>query len=112
MRISDLSSDVCSSDLAEVALLLDRGRLGVTLGDDDPAQVGAMHAGHALPGRFPEMVAEMDPSALLGGIEEEDRKSVVSGKRESVRVDRGGCSVIKKKLKPMNNKTRNYIRAH
>ena len=37
---------------AEVALLLDRGRLGVALDDDQPLQVGAVLARHLLPGRL------------------------------------------------------------
>ena len=45
---------------AEVALLLDRGRLGVALRDDDPAQVGAVLAGHVLPGGLALVVAEVD----------------------------------------------------
>ena len=35
--------------LAEMALLLDRGRLGVALDDDQPAQHGAVFARHLLP---------------------------------------------------------------
>ena len=45
---------------AEVALLLDRCRLGVALRDDDAAQVGAVLAGHVLPGRLALVVAEVD----------------------------------------------------
>ena len=37
--------------LAEMALLLDRGRLGVALDDDQPAQHGAVFARHFLPRR-------------------------------------------------------------
>jgi hypothetical protein len=43
-----------------VALLLDRGRLGVALRDDDAAQVGAVLAGHVLPGVLAQVVAEVD----------------------------------------------------
>ena len=38
--------------LAEMALLLDRGRLGVALDHDQPAQHGAIFARHFLPGRL------------------------------------------------------------
>ena len=37
---------------AEVALLLDRGRLGVALDDDQPLQVRPVLARHLLPGRL------------------------------------------------------------
>ena len=51
--------------LAEVALLLDRGGLGVALDDDEPAQHGAVFAGHVLPGRLAEMAAERDLAVLF-----------------------------------------------
>src|SRR3546814_19717886 len=108
MRISDWSSDVCSSDLAAGVELLgrraarhDRGayprdpvglcrqylqRLGfparqvlagLSAGNDRPAGASAQRCGRG------------------------DRKSVVSGKSVSVRVDLGGRRSIKKKK---NNK--------
>jgi len=52
---------------AEVPLLLDAGRLGVALGDDDPPQVGAVLARHVLPGVLAQVVAEVDLAAGLGG---------------------------------------------
>jgi hypothetical protein len=55
----------------EMALLLDRRGLGVALRDDDAAQVGAMLAGHVLPRRLAEMLAEMDLSLARGGSEED-----------------------------------------
>src|SRR3546814_8566353 len=70
MRISDWSSDVCSSDLLEHPV-------------PDPALCPAAEAPvHILP------VA--------------DRKSVVSGKSVSVRVDLGGRRIIKKKNNQQN----------
>ena len=54
------------ADLAEQALLLDRGGLGVALGDDEAAQIGAVFAGHLLPGRLPLVHAEVDLAAFLG----------------------------------------------
>src|SRR3546814_14896749 len=69
MRISDWSSDVCSSDLhAEPMSLDDALRLAET--------------------RAPEL------QAREAGLE--DRKSVVEGKSVSVRVDLGGRRIIKK----------------
>ena len=51
--------------LAEMALLLDRGRLGVALDDDEAAQHGAIFARHVLPGRLAVMAAERDLAALF-----------------------------------------------
>src|SRR3546814_16716987 len=95
MRISDWSSDVCSSDLwvpydgiADVRLEV-RGeahRLG-----------GAVEEGvNAVAGDV------LDPAAIVGDqfakvTERVDRQSVVSGKSVSVRVDLGGRRIIKKK---------------
>ncbi len=55
---------------AQVALLLDRSRLGVALGDDDAAQRRAVFAGHVLPGGLAPVGAEVDLAACLGGGEE------------------------------------------
>jgi hypothetical protein len=44
---------------AEVALLLDRGRLGVALRDDDAAQGRAVLARHFLPGGLALVLAEV-----------------------------------------------------
>ena len=46
--------------LAQMALLLDGGRLGIALHDDQPAQRCAMLAGHVLPGLFALGGAEVD----------------------------------------------------
>ena len=46
--------------VAEHALLLDGGRFGVALRDDQAAQRGAMFAGNLLPDRLAEVVAETD----------------------------------------------------
>src|SRR3546814_20575696 len=113
MRISDWSSDVCSSDLllllrdrvddlaGPVDLLLvtvgpqcDAAQLGALGGQEDHAEIGA-RAGR-------ELLRQLAGRALLevrdldGGIEGGDRKSVVEGKRVSVRVDLGGRRIIKK----------------
>src|SRR3546814_11897359 len=94
MRISDWSSDVCSSDLA-VALdvaQVEPGRLqplplelhDPRLDDHTPDPEG----GIAVAGG--EHPADAGPAA-------EDRESVVEGKGVSVRVDLGGRRIIKKK---------------
>ena len=50
--------------LAEMALLLDRGRLGVALDHDQPAQHRAVFARHFLPGRLAFVRAEGDLAAF------------------------------------------------
>src|SRR3546814_19889172 len=96
MRISDWSSDVCSSDLwpdkegagmmssmhkntvAFAVLLASAGTVAAALKTSGPA--------NPLPA-----AVQSAPAA--------DRKSVVSGKRVSVRVDLGGRRILKKKKK-------------
>src|SRR3546814_21008407 len=80
MRISDWSSDVCSSDLAEPRAPL-RALVGLR------------------PGRLTGGVAVLAVVAATGQEHErqQDRKSVVSGKSVSVRVDLGGRRLIKTK---------------
>src|SRR3546814_14856088 len=99
MRMSDWSSDVCSSDL-------DQAR--IDLADDIPAEdEPADHARrvildqhvavlqHLLDQRDRARVLSIDGGALLRPHGAGDRKSVVSGKRVLVRVDRGGRRLIK-----------------
>src|SRR3546814_18671605 len=74
MRIIDWSSDVCSSDLVSLQAALINSIIAVALG---------VPAGIAL--------------ARRKGSWTGDRKSVVQGKRVSVRVDLGGGRLIKKK---------------
>src|SRR3546814_20292737 len=98
MRISDWSSDVCSSDLLQRAgdredLLVEHGdfldRHSLAL---QPAQEG-----------FGDC-HQVDAAAqqLL-----QDRKSVVEGKSVSVRVDLGGRRIIKKKKKKKKKHSKN-----
>src|SRR3546814_17237217 len=109
MRISDWSSDVCSSDLlagfaagrldhvgVDGALRqpLDVVQLGGLFVEDfheQPADDLALGFGIANPGQRRQIA--------LGSIDAEDRKSVVEGKSVSVRVDLGGARIIKKKKK-------------
>src|SRR3546814_12338688 len=89
MRISDWSSDVCSSDLL-AADRVDRGQhLAEIPGDRD-----LVH--------WKRGAAVLDPepggaAREVAGHRIEDRKSVVSGKSVSVRVDLGGRRILKKK---------------
>src|SRR3546814_19525494 len=93
MRISDWSSDVCSSDLCldhhrdAQRLQIVPDAVGRLAGCEDAAQHGV-----ALGFALPEIVA-------LGEGAAQDRKSVVWGKSGSVRVDLGGRRIIKKKTK-------------
>src|SRR3546814_21174210 len=115
MRISDWSSDVCSSDLKDLAVGLKeraeriggaRGpfviaiggrRGGICRGHRGPgfgADAGIIVAGELLRlGRHVEIL----PSRWRRRIDARARKSVVSGKSVSVRVDLGGRRHIKKK---------------
>src|SRR3546814_11963495 len=96
MRISDWSSDVCSSDLSRF-LCEDAGARAVSEGryrhprDDRPGAHRRLSARRHRLGRGRLAVVAADPSRL-----ERDRKSVVEGKRVSVRVYLGGGRIIKK----------------
>src|SRR3546814_15771116 len=104
MRISDWSSDVCSSDL-----------LAVELGVAEEAGTGAVLTvlrGFALAvevlvthpaGAAGDVEGDHDPVAD-GDLGDLDRKSVVEGKSVSVRVDLGGRRIIKKKKKNTTRK--------
>src|SRR3546814_3144306 len=77
MRISDWSSDVCSSDLFSSSL----------------------NSNETVPScrRRPLLNVTWRRLLKLSAICSRDRKSVVSGKSVSVRVDLGGRRIIKKK---------------
>src|SRR3546814_16609982 len=102
MRISDWSSDVCSSDLLTAlsaarihellhALPVVTSRSGLVISrtalDYLLANIPSLLAAHA---------AGLPRARLLKQL---DRKSVAEGKSVSVRVDTGGCRIIKKKKK-------------
>src|SRR3546814_18162791 len=81
MRISDWSSDVCSSDLREHEL---------TAAQRDVAgDVRGQHVGRELDPREADV--------------QRDRKSVVEGKSVSVSVDLGGRRIMKQKTMNNNN---------
>src|SRR3546814_14243076 len=104
MRISDWSSDVCSSDLSSPART---GRPGRT----PPAPLGSptgsarWHGGRIGCRCRPPPAPR--PAQALRQRRRRDRKSVVSGKSVSVRVDLGGRRVIKHK-----NSNNQYIHTH
>src|SRR3546814_15611377 len=101
MRISDWSSDVCSSDLivASIALgakftLIGRAYLyglmaGGRAGVDRTIQILRTEIERTMTLLGVSSLAELEPK--------QDRKSVVSGKSVSVRVDLGGRRIINKK---------------
>src|SRR3546814_18909779 len=114
MRISDWSSDVCSSDL-------------LSLIEDELKKRGVDYAiltGQTRDRRTPVKEFQSGKSQIFlislkaGGVglnlTEADRKSVVWGKRVSVSVDLGGRRIIKKKKKIEENtnakrKTKNKL---
>src|SRR3546814_11507004 len=114
MRISDWSSDVCSSDLA---VLCDRLRVPVQLrhlaGGPEPvlgeAQLDRLHhrAGDAQMGIAPGAHRGAAAEVFIAEVQaaDEDRKSVVEGKSVSVRVDRGCRRTIKKTKHTKHNDT-------
>src|SRR3546814_18429413 len=95
MRISDWSSDVCSSDLlckaqggSEIKAAEPPGKTDQTRHDADLTMKALRH--------------QLEHRAIADAqrqhcYDEEDRKSVVEGKSVSVRVDLGGSRSIKKK---------------
>src|SRR3546814_20593031 len=123
MRISDWSSDVCSSDLVDVVEAGDRDHRSEDLALHDLVVLqGAGHHGRlveeAVAVGGPAAGGDLDVLAAGGALDEAgdavalarrderadlvlaDRKSVVSGKSVSVRVDFGGRRIIKTKKEP------------
>src|SRR3546814_11476058 len=97
MRSSDWSSDVCSSDLA--ARQIGRSRAGGqsagVKGALSPSLAGARGGSTKRPAQCRQFFA-LTQKGSLRSLPTPDRKSVVSGKRVSVRVDLGGRRIIKK----------------
>src|SRR3546814_13645411 len=96
MRISDWSSDVCSSDLFEAGIDLDCVFIGEARAGLLKLIADTVHE-HFLadPGTATGVAPGWHHRRRIEG----DRKSVVSGKSVSVRVDLGGRRIIKKKNK-------------
>src|SRR3546814_20420665 len=120
MRISDWSSDFCSSDLLEILVAIFAAhRDAQVLHEIDVERPVEVEIDHRLPRRHAagveplwairaadrgveavdhpviELVRSVDDRQV--GVP--DRKSVVEGKSVSVRVDLGGRRLIKKKMK-------------
>src|SRR3546814_17977218 len=98
MRISDWSSDVCSSDLE------------IDLPPIDLVLVSHNHYDHLDLATLeklwrrdrPRVITSLGNDVIIA--KAGDRKSVVSGKSVSVRVDLGGHRIIKKKQQTKTNK--------
>src|SRR3546814_1081976 len=100
MRISDWSSDVCSSDLRQLPVTDVRRQR-----DDAPLEPGQplrsrhrLDMGHEPRGRLPvrrHQIAETHGE--VAEHPEAERKSVVEGKSVAVRVEHGGRRIIKTK---------------
>src|SRR3546814_19455749 len=106
MRISDWSSDVCSSDLS--TRTSDRSGYGRPLArliwhgllpsPQRPQSVAPSHPRQE--GRPVQMLGRLQPgSRMVRAQQPQDRKSVVKGKSVQVRVELGGGRIIKKKKK-------------
>src|SRR3546814_13124738 len=93
MRISDWSSDVCSSDLPCQGMTPE---CIAKMGCAAPVALIPPLAFEAMP-PFSVAAPLQMPVTPLAGRETGDRKSVVSGKSVSVRVDLGGRRIIKQK---------------
>src|SRR3546814_17488784 len=91
IRISAWSSDVCSSDLVDCAALAP----GLDRGAHRPGQqpVAAEHRLQPLGEDDVPRLAQAEQQMFRRG----ERKRDVKGKSVSVRVDRGGRGIIKKK---------------
>src|SRR3546814_17405608 len=105
MRISDWSSDVCSSDLiglvAGIEMAPRAGAPGARAAEafQKCFDSGLMvrYTGDTLAVSPPPILEESQIAEMFQSIGKVDRKRVGEGKRVSVRVDLGGCRIIKKK---------------
>src|SRR3546814_6541401 len=101
MRISDWSSDVCSSDLYRMSYaIIGFGKIGQALAkafarSGIEVSIATTRAPESFAADAAAIGATIIPTTLEEAIK--DRKSVVQGKSVSVRVDLGGRRIIKKK---------------
>src|SRR3546814_20325352 len=107
MRISDWSSDVCSSDLPSHSV--DRNRIAISsigswrrgrlMIEDVPLSEGIDQLRRYYSGAIVLTSSELGDRRVTGvfDVDDPDRKSVVSGKSVSGRVDPGGRRFINKK---------------
>src|SRR3546814_11733211 len=109
MRISDWSSDVCSSDLARILEKMKKTAedyLGEKVTEavitvpahfNDSQRQATKDAGKIAGLDVKRIINEPTAAALAYGMDKEDRKSGGEGKSVSVRVDIGGRRIIKNK---------------
>src|SRR3546814_16367385 len=109
MRISDWSSDVCSSDL-RIGHRLDRLDLGKIVLQHmlaAPAEIGAQNRRDRFGGDLvavrPSRLADPEDIAAAVAGHRPRSEERLEGKRVSVRVDLGGRRNIKKKKKTTQN---------
>src|SRR3546814_13223536 len=104
MRISDWSSDVCSSDLRlRVAATVDLEpdvQIGATLGKGGHGSDGDVHLVRRGQATGIDQAQRTVRSELATGMGGRDRKSVGEGKSVSVRVDLGGRRLIQNNTVP------------
>src|SRR3546814_20150373 len=115
MRISDWSSDVCSSDLRDPRCEAGHHRMRDIFDhlaeteqagrdEDEPGEQGCDQ--QAVIAMARDDVEDPDDEGARRPAHLQDRKSVVKGKSVSVRVNLGGSRIIKTKKKNTNkNKT-------
>src|SRR3546814_17594089 len=98
MRISDWSSDVCSSDLFGA---------GAAMGAGEPAEQIGIPAERGVAAkrgvRADRTSGAGERARRIARDAQRDRKSVVEGKSVSGRVDPGGSRFNKKKLRSQND---------
>src|SRR3546814_11195135 len=107
MRISDWSSDVCSSDLIELS---SAQQTEINLPFITADQTGPKHLNIKLTrAKFEALVEGLVQRTIepcKAALKDADRKSVVEGKRGSGRGDLGGSRGIKNKTKNNKDETR------
>src|SRR3546814_18304184 len=104
MRISDWSSDVCSSDLGVAQAITDGYELPLAAGQLARLQQGPLHATWRCVALTPAIDSELLSQAIAALQQPHhalrralsDRKRVVQGRRVSVRVELGGRRTINK----------------
>src|SRR3546814_17223353 len=115
MRISDWSSDVCSSDLISPASWFDCDASPLPLKSLPPPMPISLgekkDSGPVVGGVRPKLESRWVPEALLFDAMVRstswiERKSVVEGEGGYVRVDLGGRRIIKKKNKKKKRTTK------
>src|SRR3546814_16580151 len=101
MRISDWSSDVCSSDLTTASgHATTAGTQAANAATSATAAATAKTNAETAETNAETAETNAETAATLASERvQKDRKSVVAGKSVSVRVDLGGCRIIKKKNK-------------